>query len=109
MGWAPNAQGSTAVQLTLLAAHSLSGEEVLLFSSLSPALLSICRIRSFVLEHAFLLQLTTFGGNAAYKIDDEGAVRLRVVAFAVGAGCLHHSARWWEVKVQPGELTSRVG
>ncbi|ORY43259.1 Frag1/DRAM/Sfk1 family-domain-containing protein [Leucosporidium creatinivorum] len=87
----------------------LSGEEVLLFSSLSPALLSSRRIREFVLAQPFLLQLLIFGGNAAYKIDDEGAVRLRVVAFAVGAGCLHHAARWWEARKHPTELSARVG
>ena len=87
----------------------LSGEEVLLFMCLSPILLGIKRIRHFVLDHTLLMQALVFAGNLAYKIDDEGAVRLRVVASAVGAGCLFHSARWWEVHQQPQELASRVG
>lgn len=89
--------------------RSLSGEEVLLFASLSPALLSIARVRSYVLDHPFIMQLLIFAGNAAYTIDDQGAVRLRVVAGAVGAGCLWWTARWWEARAQPVELRSRVG
>lgn len=102
-------KGKAAVVLILFTSRSLSGEEVLLLASLSPVLLSIGRIRGYVLSHPLVLQLLILGGNAAYKIDDEGAVRLRVVALAVGAGCLHHTARWWEARAHRPELYLRVG
>ncbi|SDA02991.1 BZ3500_MvSof-1268-A1-R1_Chr11-1g03251 [Microbotryum saponariae] len=86
----------------------LSGEEVLLFVSLSPALLSIRRLRELVVGHQTLFHLVTLIGLAAYQIDDEGEVRLRVLAFAVGVGCLLYPANWWEARAHKAELQYRT-
>ncbi|SCV73348.1 BQ2448_7274 [Microbotryum intermedium] len=86
----------------------LSGEEVLLFVSLSPVFLSIRRLRELVLGNQTLVHLVTLIGLAAYQIDDDGAVRLRVLAFAVGVGSLLYTAKWWEARAHQTELYCRT-
>ena len=79
--------------LTLVSLR-LSGEEVLLFASLSPVLLSVPLFRRVFARHPSFLRALMLCGMAGHKIDDLGQNRLRLNAFAVGVGCLHYAAEW---------------
>lgn len=86
----------------------LSGWEVLIFATLSPALLGSRHVRAFVTAHPHLFRFFTLAGLAAFKIDDEGLARLQVVAFAIAMSTLQHVARWYEARDQPQLLEQRV-
>ena len=86
----------------------LSGWEVLIFATLSPALLASRHVRGFVTSHPNLFRFFTLAGLAAFKIDDEGLARLQVVAFAIAMSMIQHVARWYEARQQPELLEERV-
>ncbi|KAL8286946.1 hypothetical protein RQP46_003952 [Phenoliferia psychrophenolica] len=72
----------------------LSGDEVLLFCTLSPVFLLSSNVQNFVIRHPALIALVELGGVAAYKIDDEGEQRLRTLGFVLAVGVLGWTAKW---------------
>ncbi|KAK4053362.1 Protein cwh43 [Microbotryomycetes sp. JL221] len=86
----------------------LSGDEVLLFTCLSPVLLSVPLVRKVAIRGSSILQALMLMGMAAYRIDDLGHQRLRLNAAAVGFGCIHYAAHWWSMRGDPSRLQDHV-
>ncbi|KAM0752819.1 hypothetical protein T439DRAFT_323432 [Meredithblackwellia eburnea MCA 4105] len=83
----------------------LSGDEVLLFCTLTPILLLSNRVQKFVAAHPVLIACVELVGILIYRIDDEGQGRLRTLGFALGIQTLGWSAKWRDAA--KSEATSR--
>ncbi|KAM0787197.1 hypothetical protein ACM66B_006439 [Microbotryomycetes sp. NB124-2] len=86
----------------------LSGDEVLLFASLSPVLLVVPPIRRFASGVPSVLRAVMLLGIAAHQVDDLGPKRLKLNAAAVGFGCLHYAAQWSSAAQTLEQVHARV-
>jgi hypothetical protein len=84
-------------------AMGLSGDEVLLFCTLSPILLIGAPVRRLLVRYPAIHNLATVVGILAYRIDDEGEKRLRTLAASIAISTMGMSAGWWQAARIRGE------
>ncbi|GAA5887107.1 hypothetical protein JCM5296_001596 [Sporobolomyces johnsonii] len=99
-------------------AMGLSGDEVLLFCVLSPALLALRPLlRLFTrpeVAHVGLLigvasrYLSSDDASVHEDDDDQGQRRLRMLAFGLAMATMGHVAEWWQVRLDPARLDQRA-
>ncbi|GAA5959623.1 hypothetical protein JCM21900_002958 [Sporobolomyces salmonicolor] len=99
-------------------AMGLSGDEVLLFCVLSPALLALRPLlRLFTrpeVGHVGLLvgvaarYLSYDAGTLHEDDDDQGQKRLRMLAFGLAMATMGKVAQWWQVRLDPARLDRRA-
>ncbi|KAI9787757.1 MAG: hypothetical protein M1839_000289 [Geoglossum umbratile] len=85
----------------------ISGYEVLVMSTISPFLLQIRPLRSFVVRNLRITHLLALSGLLAYLIKSP-VYRLFTVGFAVLMSCLSWSATWYAERLQPAKLEGRI-
>lgn len=85
----------------------ISGYEALVMSTISPVLLAIPFLRSFIVQNVLWVHLASSVGLAAWLIKTP-ATRLFAVSFAVSMSCLAWSATWYAERGRPERLKARL-
>ncbi|KAK3377124.1 Frag1/DRAM/Sfk1 family-domain-containing protein [Lasiosphaeria ovina] len=85
----------------------ISGYEAFVMSTISPALLGVKSIRSFVINNQRVFHLLSLTGLLAYLVVNP-AIRLFTVSFGVSMGCLAWAATWFSDSVHPARLEARI-
>lgn len=85
----------------------ISGFEVLVMTTVAPAILGIKSVRFKILKNQRLTHLLSLTGLAAYLIEDP-ICRLFAVGFGVWMSCLGWAATLYSDSVQPARLETRV-
>ncbi|KIW02846.1 uncharacterized protein PV09_05902 [Verruconis gallopava] len=85
----------------------ISGWEVMVMSTITPFLLSVPAIRSFVISNNMIFHLLSTVGLFAYLITTP-EYRLLSVGFGVSMGCLAWAALFYAERSQPHRLEARV-
>ncbi|VBB80665.1 Putative protein of unknown function [Podospora comata] len=85
----------------------ISGYEALVMTTISPFLLAIRPLRSFIVSNQRITHLLSLAGLLAYLVKDP-VYRLFTVGFGVSMGCLSWAATWYSDSVQPTRLEARI-
>ncbi|KAK8038241.1 hypothetical protein PG994_015008 [Apiospora phragmitis] len=85
----------------------ISGYEALVMSTISPLLLGIKPLRSFVTSHLRICHFLSLTGLLAYLVEDP-IYRLFIVGFGVSMSCLSWSAQLYSENVHETRLESKV-
>jgi len=85
----------------------ISGYEALVMSTVSPFLLSIRPLRTFIAKNLWLVHLLSLAGLAAYMVKDP-VYRLFTVGFGVWMECLAWSATLCSESASQARLESRI-
>ncbi|KAI2606778.1 Frag1/DRAM/Sfk1 family-domain-containing protein [Hypoxylon sp. NC1633] len=85
----------------------ISGYEVFVMSTISPFLLGIKPIRSFIVQNSRLFHLLSLAGLLAWQVKDP-AYRLFTVGFGVAVSCLSWAATWYSESVHEARLESKI-
>ncbi|KAK8034313.1 Frag1/DRAM/Sfk1 family protein [Apiospora rasikravindrae] len=85
----------------------ISGYEALVMSTISPLLLSIKPLRSFVTNHLRICHFLSLAGLLAYRVESP-IYRLFTVGFGVSMSCLSWSAQLYSENVHETRLESKV-
>ena len=76
-------------------------------STVSPFLLGIRSVRSYVLKNLRLFHLLSLSGLLAYLVINP-VVRLLIVGFGISMSCLSWAATWYSEGGQPARLESKI-
>jgi len=85
----------------------ISGFEAMIFCVLTPYLLGIDSVRSFVTQNQRLLHLASLSGLAAWLVTDPVA-RLCTVGFGLGVSCLVWTATFYGERSNTQRLEARI-
>lgn len=85
----------------------ISGYEVAVMSTISPALLGIRSFRAFCVGHVRLLHLMSLSGLMAWLVKTP-ELRLFAVSFAVWTSCLAWATTFFAERAQPHRLEARL-
>ncbi|KAI9754083.1 MAG: hypothetical protein M4579_004866 [Chaenotheca gracillima] len=85
----------------------LSGYEVIVMASVSPALLGIKSLRTAVLKNLRAVHLASMVALLAYLVNTP-ELRLFAVGFGVSMSCLAWGATWFSESAQPAKLEARI-
>lgn len=85
----------------------ISGYEAFVMVTISPFLLGIGSVRSFVLQNVRIVHLLSLSGMLAYLIKSP-ELRLTAVGFGVFMSCLGWCATWYTERAHPIRLENRV-
>jgi len=85
----------------------ISGYEAMIMSTVSPFLLGIRSVRSYVLKNLRLFHLLSLSGLLAYLVINP-VVRLLIVGFGISMSCLSWAATWYSEGGQPARLESKI-
>ncbi|KAF2096343.1 hypothetical protein NA57DRAFT_67120 [Rhizodiscina lignyota] len=85
----------------------ISGYEAAVMSTVSPFLLGIRPVRSFVIRNLRLFHLLSLSGLLAYLVKSP-EYRLFTVVFAVWISCMTWVATWYAERSQPHRLEARL-
>lgn len=85
----------------------ISGYEVIVMCTVSPSLLGIRPLRSFVIRHNRVMHLSSLTGLLAYLIKPP-EYRLFSVGFGVWMACLSWAATFYAERSQPPRLEARI-
>lgn len=85
----------------------ISGYEAFVMSTVSPFLLSIRPLRSFVVRHVRIIHLLSLSGLIAYSVK-KPEYRLFAVGFGVWMSCLSWAAMFFAERAQPHWLEARI-
>ncbi|KAK8066279.1 Protein cwh43 [Apiospora hydei] len=85
----------------------ISGYEALVMSTISPLLLSIKPVRSFVTNHLRICHFLSLAGLLAYRVESP-IYRLFTVGFGVSMSCLSWSAQLYSENVHETRLESKI-
>lgn len=85
----------------------ISGYEAFIMTTVSPFLLAIKPLRSFVVKNQQFTHLLSLAGLVAYLVEDP-AYRLFTVGFGLSMACISWAATLYSDSVQPARLESRI-
>jgi hypothetical protein len=85
----------------------ISGYEALVMSTISPFLLSIKSVRSFVMNNQRLCHLLSLSGLLAWLVTDQ-VIRLFTVGFGVWMACISWAAALFSENVNETRLESKI-
>jgi hypothetical protein len=85
----------------------ISGYEAMVMSTISPQLLAIRPVRSWVLQNLRLCHLLSLAGLVAYLFTMP-ELRLFVLGFGIWMSCLSWAATWYSERFQPERLESKI-
>lgn len=85
----------------------ISGYEALVMATVSPFLLAIKPIRSFVVKNLLICHLLGLSGLLAYLVLDP-VYRLFTVGLGISMSSLSWAATWYSERGQPGRLEAKI-
>ena len=85
----------------------ISGYEAFVMSTISPLVLTIPSLRSFIIRNVRYVHLTSVSGLLAYLVR-QPELRLCLVGFGVSTSCLAWSATFYGERALPTRLENRV-
>ncbi|KAL3426244.1 Frag1/DRAM/Sfk1 family protein [Phlyctema vagabunda] len=85
----------------------ISGYEIMVMSTVSPALLGIPSLRSLIVKNLRTTHMMALTGLLAYLVTDP-VYRLFTVGFAIWMSCLSWAATWYSATGHPGRLEAKI-
>ena len=85
----------------------ISGYEAFVMSTISPLILTIPSLRSFIIRNVRYVHLTSVSGLLAYLVR-QPELRLCLVGFGISTSCLAWSATFYGERAHPARLENRV-